>query len=100
MNTVTVCTTMLVDLDAPVTTYELARFCEQQTDWVVMLVEQGVLSAARGLEPGQWVFGSPAVTRARQVAKLQRDFEVILDAAALLVDLIEEVRQLRARLLP
>ncbi len=99
MNNITICTTMLVDLDAPVTTFELARFCEQQTDWVVMLVEQGVLSALQGHEPEQWVFGSPAVARARQVARLQRDFEINLDAAALMVDLMEEVRQLRARLL-
>ena len=43
-------------------------------------------------------FGSLAVTRARQIARLQRDFDVNLDAAALMTDLMEEVRQLRRRL--
>ena len=44
------------------------------------------------------LFASHAVTRARSVARLQRDFEVNLDAAALMVDLMEEVRQLKALL--
>ncbi len=98
MNTVTVCTALLVDQDAPVTIQELARFCEQQTDWVMMLVQQGILPATEGQQPEQWVFTSVSVTRARHVARLQRDFEVNLDAAALMVDLMEELRHLRARL--
>lgn len=96
MNAVTVCTALLVDHEAPVTTVELARFCEQQIDWVVTLVEQGVVPAAAGQQPEHWRFASHAVTRARSVARLQRDFEVNLDAAALMVDLMEEVRQLKA----
>jgi chaperone modulatory protein CbpM len=98
MNSVTVCTALLVDQDAPVTIDELARFCEQQTEWVVTLVNQGVLPPAQGQYPEQWVFTSVSVTRARHVARLQRDFEVNLDAAALMVDLMEEVRHLRSRL--
>lgn len=98
MKSVTVCTTLLVDHDAPVTIDELARCCERQRDWVVTLVQEGVLSIARGERPDDWAFGSLAVSRARQIARLQRDFDVNLDAAALMTDLMEEVRQLRRRL--
>jgi chaperone modulatory protein CbpM len=98
MNTVTIYSAQLVDRDAPVTLEELARFCEQHTDWVLSLVDQGVVPASRGSAPDQWVFTSVSVTRARHVARLQRDFEVNLDAAALMVDLMEEVRHLRGRL--
>ena len=98
MNTVTICTAQLVDHEAPVTLEELARFCEQQTDWVQSLIDQGVVPASRGPSSGQWVFTSVSVNRARHVARLQRDFEVNLDAAALMVDLMEEVRHLRGRL--
>jgi chaperone modulatory protein CbpM len=98
MKTVTVCTAVLVDQDAPITLNELARFCEQHIDWVVSLVEQGVVPPLEGQQPGQWVFASHAVTRARSVARLQRDFEVNIDAAALMVDLMDEIRQLRASL--
>lgn len=98
MNTVTICTAQLVDQEAPVTLEELARFCEQQTDWVQSLIDQGVVTALRGQVAGQWVFTSVSVTRARHVSRLQRDFEVNLDAAALMVDLMEEVRHLRGQL--
>ena len=98
MKTVTICTAQLVDQEAPVTLDELARFCGQQTDWVLSLVDQGVVPATKTASSGQWVFTSISVTRARDVARLQRDFEVNLDAAALMVDLMEEVRHLRGRL--
>ena len=48
MKSVTVYTTLLVDHDAPVTIDELARCCERQTEWVVTLVREGVVSIARG----------------------------------------------------
>lgn len=98
MKSVTVCTALLVDHDAPVTVTELARFCDQQVDWVVSLVEQGVVPTAQGQQPEHWRFASHAVTRARSVARFQRDFEVNLDAAALMTDMIEEIRQLKIAL--
>jgi chaperone modulatory protein CbpM len=49
-------------------------------------------------QPELWVFTSPAVARARQVARLQREFDVNLDAAALIADLMQEIGQLRAAL--
>lgn len=99
MKTVTICAAVLVDDQTPVTIHELAHFCEQQFDWVVSLVEHGVVPPVGHTEsPERWVFTSPAVVRARQVARLQRDFEVNLDAAALMADLMQEIRQLREQL--
>lgn len=98
MTSITVCTALLVDHDAPVTVTELARFCDQQTEWVVMLVEQGILSGVQGQQPEHWRFASQAVHRARSVARLQRDFEVNLDAAALMADMMDEIHQLKIAL--
>ncbi|HBI82730.1 MerR family transcriptional regulator [Orrella sp. NBD-18] len=98
MSSVTVCTALLVDHEAPVTADELARFCNQHIDWVVTLVEQGIVTATVGQQREHWRFASQAVTRARSVARLQRDFEVNPDAAALMIDLMEEIRQLKALL--
>lgn len=53
---------------------------------------------ARLEQPELWVFTSLAVARARQVARLQREFDVNLDAAALIADLMQEIGQLRAEL--
>ncbi|MEI8401023.1 MAG: chaperone modulator CbpM [Alcaligenaceae bacterium] len=99
MTQVTICTAVVVDDHAPVTIYELAQCCEQQVEWVMTLVAHGVLPTLRQTEPPEaWVFASAAVARARQVSLLQRDFEVNLDAAALMADLMQEVRDLRLRL--
>ena len=98
MKSVAVYTTLLVDHDAPVTIDELARCCERHTEWVVTLVREGVVTIARGQTPEEWAFGSVAVSRARQIARLERDFDVNLDAAALMTDLMEEIRQLRRQL--
>ena len=99
MTHVSICSAVIVDEQAPVTIHELARCCEQQIEWVMTLVEHGVLPTLRQTDsPEVWVFASAAVTRARQVSRLQRDFEVNLDAAALMADLIQEVRHLRLQL--
>ena len=99
MTQVNIYTAVLVDEQAPVTIHELARCCEQQIEWVMTLVEHGVLPTMRQAEPTErWVFESAAVARARQVSRLQRDFEVNLDAAALMADLMQEVRALKMQL--
>ena len=99
MTQVNIYTAVLVDEQAPVTIHELARCCEQQIEWVMTLVEHGVLPSMRQTEPPErWVFASAAVSRARLVSLLQRDFEVNLDAAALIADLMQEVRTLKMQL--
>jgi chaperone modulatory protein CbpM len=99
MTHVSIYTAVIVDDQAPVTIHELAQRCEQQIEWVMTLVEHGVLPTLRQTEPPErWVFASAAVARARQVSRLQRDFEVNLDAAALMADLMQEVRALKRQL--
>lgn len=103
MKSVTICSAVMVDESAPLSLHEMACLCEQQVDWVVSLVREGLVGIERDALPSEtspdhWVFASAAAARARQIARAQRDFDVNLDAAALMVDLMEEVRQLRAQL--
>lgn len=103
MKAVTIYSAVMVDHDAPLSLVELACLCEQQTDWVVTLVREGLVFVERDVvvaetSPEHWVFASVAAARARQIARVQRDFDVNLDAAALMVDLMQEVRQLKAQL--
>jgi len=103
MKSVTVYSAVMVDDQAPLSLHEMACMCEQQIDWVVTLVREGLVFVERDVvitetSPEQWLFASAAAARARQIAHVQRDFDVNLDAAALMVDLMQEVRQLRAQL--
>ncbi|MGH8272002.1 MAG: chaperone modulator CbpM [Gammaproteobacteria bacterium] len=75
---------------------ELARACGVQTEWVLELVAEGVIEPT-AREP-DWNFVGASLGRARLAARLQRDLEVNLAGIALVLDLMEEIESLRARL--
>lgn len=76
---------------------EMVEACAADTAWVVELVEVGVLSP-KGRDEAVWRFGAPDLLRARRIARLARDFDAGTEAAALIVDLLEDIERLRARL--
>ncbi|MGQ0593528.1 MAG: chaperone modulator CbpM [Gammaproteobacteria bacterium] len=76
---------------------EMVEACGADTAWVVELVEVGVLSP-EGRDEAAWRFGAPDLLRARRLARLARDFEASTEAAALILDLLDEIERLRARL--
>ena len=76
---------------------EVVEACGAETAWVVELVEVGVLSP-EGRDEAAWRFGAPDLLRARRLARLARDFQASAEAAALILDLLDEIERLRARL--
>lgn len=76
---------------------ELARACGAESQWIIELVAIGILEP-EGPETSSWRFHASDLTCARRVARLQRDFDANLDAAAVMLDLLEQIEQLRARL--
>lgn len=77
---------------------ELARACEVEPEWVVRHVQAGVLGGDESADVPNVRFGSGDLYRARQLLSVERDFDANEDIAALVVDLGEEIRRLRARL--
>jgi hypothetical protein len=85
-------------IDGPLLTLEeLAGACGMRVQWVVQKVQDELLGATAG-EPMSWRFGSAELTRCRRLAGIEQMFEVNQEAAAFMVDLIEEVAQLRRQL--
>ena len=76
---------------------EVCCTCAVQTEFIVELVEEGVLAPA-GREPRRWRFTYAHLRRARVASRLQRDLGVNLAGAALALELLEEIEALRARL--
>lgn len=76
---------------------ELARACGVEAEWIVELVAVGVLEP-QGTEASRWRFCATDLTCARRVARLQRDFGATIEAAAVMIDLLQQIDQLRARL--
>ena len=81
----------------PLSADDLARACGQEVEWIVRLVEVGIVNAA-GRRPAEWRFYSVDLQRALDARRLERDFGASLDAAALILDLSQEVRRLKAQL--
>ena len=76
---------------------ELALTCGMDIDYITELVDMGVLSP-EGAEKTTWRFGAGDVSRACKLLRLMRDFETNLEAAAVILDLLQETERLRARL--
>lgn len=88
---------ILLDEECSLTLGELSRACSMHAEWVMELVEEGIIEPT-GREVSQWRFAPLALYRARTVRNLQRDLGVNLSGAALVLELLEEIETLRARL--
>ncbi|MDQ3563786.1 MAG: chaperone modulator CbpM [Pseudomonadota bacterium] len=77
---------------------EMVEACEAEVEWIVELVEVGVLSP-EGPDETEWRFGAPDLLRARRLARLERDFAASAEAAAVILDLLDEIERLRASLI-
>lgn len=80
-----------------VTLGELCRSCTVHAEWVIELVDEGILTPA-GRQREQWRFYGSSLARVRTVRRLQRDLGVNLAGAALALELLEELETLRRRL--
>lgn len=77
---------------------EFAHACAVEPEWVVRHVQAGVLGEMGAVQVQAWRFGSAELGRARRLLAIERDFDASDELAALVVDLSDEVRRLRARL--
>ena len=80
----------------------LARACQRSLEWVQARVVDGVLTPSTGTRSpaavASWRFEATCIVRARRVAQLERTYDADPQLAAMTVDLMEEVLELRRRL--
>lgn len=77
---------------------ELAGNCAVDRTWVVEYVRAGVLVENPGPDPARWSFQSRDLVRARRLRDVAHQFDANPELAGLVVDLVEELDRLRARL--
>ena len=75
---------------------EVSRACAVQAEFIVQLVEEGVLEPLGG-EPHRWRFTGAHVRRATVAVRLHRDLDINLAGVALALQLLDEIAALRAR---
>lgn len=89
-------TVFAVDSDDQLTLAELSRCCSASAETLLILVNQGVLSPC-GRSQREWRFSHADLKRALQALHLQRDLGINPAGAALAIDLLDEMQQLRQR---
>ena len=87
---------LLLDEDACVTLAELCQACNIHAEWVMGLVDEGIIDPVR--RGPTWQFSGNSLRRVMTIRHLQRDLDVNLAGAALALELLEEVNRLRNRL--
>ena len=92
-----VLTGMNLDEEETLTLVELSRACAMQAEWVISLVDEGVLEPV-GHGPASWRFPGTCLRRTCIAARLQRDLGINPAGVALALDLLDEIETLRKRL--
>lgn len=88
----------LLEALEPVDLSELCRVCDIEAEYVIDLVEVGVIEPHAGRRPNEWRFPPHSLIRLQRAVRLRRDLSVEPAGAALALDLIDEVAELRRRL--
>jgi len=87
----------IVDPSAMYTLEELCQSCNVKADWIVELVEQGMIEPL-GQARSEWQFASLSVVRVAKARRLSRDLDLSPSGLSLVLDLLDELDELRVRL--
>jgi len=90
-------TATVVDDDQLLTLADLCRACGVHAEVITDMVDYGIIEPC-GESTGRWQFSGGCLWRVTTVVRLQRDLEVNLAGAALALDLLEELRELRRQI--
>jgi len=90
-------TGILLDDRVELTLIELSQACSRSTEWVIELVDEGILEHSGQLE-SQWRLSGASLLRARTAMRLQHDLEINLAGVALALELMEQLETMRERL--
>ena len=86
----------ILDEDLECTLHDLCSMCNIPAEFVLEMIDEGLISP-QGKEPGTWRFTAFEIRRVQTTLRLQRDLRVNLPGCALVLDLLEELEELRCR---
>jgi len=89
----TILTGIIVDEHAELTLVELSLACGRPAEWILELVDEGILEPI-GQDQPHWRFRASCLRRVQIVCHLQADLGVNLAGAALALELLDEVGRL------
>ena len=89
-------TGVLLDEQVYLSLQEICEACSCRREWIIELVEYGVLEPLEA-QRDEWRFTGSSLVTARTATRLQRDLGVNVAGVALAVDLLEEIQALRGQ---
>jgi len=96
-NTLPQLTICILEEQSQLSLDDLCRACAVHAERIIELVDAGVLEPL-GREPIRWRFDGSSLSRAHIALRLQQDLGIDLAGAALALELLDEIKSLRARL--
>jgi len=88
----------VVENEVHMSILELSHASRTPEDLIMSWVSEGVLSPT-GSSPQDWRFSGESLRRAKTAAHLTHDLELNTPGVALALDLLDEIAQLRARII-
>lgn len=89
-------TTIEIEAIKSLTLPEICAICQVDSDFIEQLAEYNIVDPLLD-EEGNWRFNESHLKRVQMVLRLQQDLELNLAGAALVIDLLDEIEKLRAR---
>ena len=86
----------VLDEDMECSLQELCRLCNITADIIHEMINEGLIQP-RGREQTQWRFTFIEIRRVQTSLRLQRDLRVNLPGCALVLDLLDELQELKRR---
>ena len=88
---------IVIDEQTQLSLNELCKACSHSAEWVIELVEEGVLEPL-GDQQTEWHFNEKSLIRVRSAMRLQRDLGLNLAGIALVLELLDEIEMLKSQL--
>ena len=98
MNTKVVLTGHILEETSELSFTELCESCRVPTESMIELVEHGIISPNQGKTASQWRFQSTSLVRVDKALRLKQDLKVNVAGTALILELLDEISELKALL--
>lgn len=77
---------------------ELCQCCQTPAEFIIRLVDQGVIAPLEGESTRQWRFHQSAQIRTHKALRLRQDLGINLSGVALSLELLDEIDNLKKEL--
>ena len=88
---------IVLDEHTEVTLNDLCRACSSSAEWIIELVDEGVLEPI-SYQQTHWRFTGVSLQKVQTAARLQRDLGINTAGIALALELLDEIQTLQSRL--